>query len=64
MEPPLCANCVVEAEGDALDEKAILRNGLERVENVDGGITRQRWEFKLAELGTTSQVAVDAEVCS
>ena len=45
-EPPLCAVCVVEAELDGLDVEEVARRGLKRIERMDGGITRQRWEAK------------------
>jgi hypothetical protein len=45
-EAPLCAVCVVEAEIDDLDEDDILHRGLRRIDGVDGGVTRKRWEMK------------------
>lgn len=43
-EAPLCAVCVVEAEIDGVSEEAVLRRGLRRVDKMDGGVTRKRWE--------------------
>jgi hypothetical protein len=45
-EAPLCAVCVVEVEIDDLDEDAIFHRGLRRIDGVDGGVTRKRWELK------------------
>jgi len=44
-EVPLCAACVVEVEIDGVKEESVaVRRGLRRVEKVDGGLTRKRWE--------------------
>ena len=45
IEPPLCAVCVVECEVDGLDRGAVLQRGLRRIDRVDGGLTRRRWEL-------------------
>lgn len=46
-EAPLCAACVVEAEVDNVrEESVVVKRGLRRVERVDGGLTRRRWEAK------------------
>ncbi|PTD10235.1 hypothetical protein FCULG_00008719 [Fusarium culmorum] len=42
---PLCAAYVVELELDGVkEETAVIKRGLRRVEKVDGGLTRKRWE--------------------
>ncbi|KAH6897193.1 hypothetical protein B0T10DRAFT_178964 [Thelonectria olida] len=47
MEAPLCAACVVEMEMDGVrEEKVVVQRGLRRVDQVDGGLTRARWEAK------------------
>ncbi|KAJ4010521.1 hypothetical protein NW766_008392 [Fusarium irregulare] len=44
-EVPLCAPCVVEVEIDGVKEESVaVRRGLRRVEKVDSGLTRKRWE--------------------
>ncbi|KAF4999418.1 hypothetical protein FGRMN_2440 [Fusarium graminum] len=44
---PLCAAYVVEVEVDGVaDESVVVKRGLRRVEKVDGGLTRKRWEAK------------------
>lgn len=43
-EAPLCAVCVVEAEIDGVSEEGVVKRGLRRVERLDGGVTRKRWE--------------------
>ncbi|KAJ3513071.1 hypothetical protein NM208_g15236 [Fusarium decemcellulare] len=49
-EVPLCAACVVESEVDGVrEESVIVQTGLRRVERVDGGLTRRRWEAKEGE---------------
>lgn len=45
-EVPLCANCQVEAELDEVGNEAVVKRGLRRVERLDGGVTRKRWEEK------------------
>ncbi|KAF7544538.1 hypothetical protein G7Z17_g9871 [Cylindrodendrum hubeiense] len=47
MEAPLCAACVVEMELDGVkEESVVVQRGLRRVDWVDGGLTRRRWEAK------------------
>jgi hypothetical protein len=42
---PLCAAYVVEVEVDGVtEESTVVNRGLRRVEKVDGGLTRKRWE--------------------
>ncbi|KAK3322606.1 hypothetical protein B0H66DRAFT_531939 [Apodospora peruviana] len=43
---PLCANCMVEVDMDGLDDMAVVRRSLRRVDRVDadGGLSRYRWE--------------------
>lgn len=48
-EVPLCAACVVEIEVDGVKEDNVVKRGLRRVEKVDGGLTRKRWEAKNSE---------------
>lgn len=48
-EAPLCAVCVVEAEVDGVSEDAVMRRGLRRVDRMDGGVTRKRWELNTNE---------------
>ncbi|KAK3332538.1 hypothetical protein B0T19DRAFT_398296 [Cercophora scortea] len=43
-EVPLCANCMVEVDVDGLDEMSVVQKGLRRLEKVDGGLSRKRWE--------------------
>ncbi|KAK3682738.1 hypothetical protein B0T22DRAFT_494391, partial [Podospora appendiculata] len=43
-EVPLCANCTVEVDVDGLDEMSVVQKGLRRLEKVDGGLSRKRWE--------------------
>ncbi|KAF5022801.1 hypothetical protein F66182_5143 [Fusarium sp. NRRL 66182] len=46
-EVPLCAACVVEVEVDGVkEESTVVKRGLRRIERVDGGLTRRRWEAK------------------
>ncbi|RSL56486.1 hypothetical protein CEP54_008781 [Fusarium duplospermum] len=46
-EAPLCAACVVEVEvDDVREESVVVKRGLRRVERLDGGVTRRRWEAK------------------
>lgn len=49
-EVPLCANCVVETEIDELDGGMVVQKGLRRVDRIDGGLTRRRWEVRQGEL--------------
>ncbi|KAH7162326.1 hypothetical protein B0J13DRAFT_517594 [Dactylonectria estremocensis] len=47
MEAPLCTACVVEMELDGVkEESVVVQRGLRRVDKVDGGLTRRRWEAK------------------
>lgn len=47
MEAPLCAACVVEMELDGVrEESVVVQRGLRRVDKVDAGLTRRRWEVK------------------
>jgi len=48
-EVPACANCLVEIEGENLDEAGVLQNGLERFGRVDGGLRQTRREARRAE---------------
>lgn len=49
LEAPLCAACMVEVEMDGVgEEKVVVQRGLRRVDQVDGGLTRARWEAKRA----------------
>ena len=50
-EVPLCAACVVETELDGLGEETIVQRGLRRVERLDGGVTRKRYEEKEPKAG-------------
>ncbi|KAL7626619.1 hypothetical protein AAE478_003392 [Parahypoxylon ruwenzoriense] len=43
-EVPACANCVVECEVDSVDRQTVVQRALRRVDKVDGGLTRKRWE--------------------
>lgn len=45
-EAPLCALCATECEADGLGETEVVERGLERIDAVDGGVTRQRWAEK------------------
>ncbi|CAJ0553502.1 Ff.00g120140.m01.CDS01 [Fusarium sp. VM40] len=54
-EVPLCAVCVVEVEVDRVtDQNVVVKRGLKRVEKVDGGLTRKRWEANTSERGSKS----------
>ncbi|KAF4457486.1 hypothetical protein F53441_536 [Fusarium austroafricanum] len=54
-EVPLCAACVVEVEVDEVKEESIVVNrGLRRVEKVDAGLTRKRWEAKNSDKNSKS----------
>ncbi|KAI5465481.1 hypothetical protein BGZ63DRAFT_399942 [Mariannaea sp. PMI_226] len=47
LEAPLCAACVVEMEMDGVrEENMLVQRGLRRMDKVDGGLTRARWEAK------------------
>ncbi|KAM0562081.1 hypothetical protein ACHAPJ_002525 [Fusarium lateritium] len=49
-EVPLCAACVVEVEVDGVkEERVVVERGLRRIEKVDGGLTRKRWETNNSE---------------
>jgi hypothetical protein len=57
-EVPLCAACVVEVEVDGVtDQNVVVKRGLRRVEKVDGGLTRKRWEANTSEKG--SKVSIE-----
>lgn len=51
---PLCKECLIEVEeeeglgdGDKEErEKVVVKKGLERIDRVDGGLTRKRWEMR------------------
>ncbi|KAI1417515.1 hypothetical protein F5Y13DRAFT_201117 [Hypoxylon sp. FL1857] len=43
---PTCANCVVECEIDSANEQVVVQNALRRMDKVDGGMARKRWERK------------------
>lgn len=52
-EVPLCAACVVEVEVDGVtDQNVAVKRVLRRVEKVDGGLTRKRWEANTGEGGS------------
>jgi hypothetical protein len=44
--PPLCAVCLVGTEIDEADDGTVIQRGLRRIDRVDGGLTRRRWEKK------------------
>lgn len=57
---PLCKGCLDEVEGKAGKgpgkgneekdmEKEVVRRGLERIDKVEGGLTRRRWEMREGE---------------
>lgn len=46
LEAPLCAACVVEVEDDGVGEEEVVRRALRRVDRVDFGVTRRRWEVR------------------
>ncbi|KAK3368234.1 hypothetical protein B0H63DRAFT_564974 [Podospora didyma] len=48
-EVPLCANCLVEVDIDGLDERSVVQKGLRKVDRVEGGLSRQRWEARESE---------------
>ncbi|GKU19994.1 unnamed protein product [Fusarium langsethiae] len=57
-EVPLCAAYVVEVEVDGvIEESAVIKRGLRRVEEVDGGLTRRRWEVNNNEKNSRSASA-------
>ena len=58
---PLCANCVVEVELDKLDARSVLQRGLRRIDKVDGGLTRRRWEIQDEEM-SRGQTATSTRV--
>lgn len=43
---PLCVDCAWEAGAEEMDRRAVEERGLKRVERVDGGLTRRRWEAR------------------
>ncbi|CAF3469103.1 unnamed protein product [Fusarium graminearum] len=52
---PLCAAYVVELELDGVkEETAVIKRGLRRVEKLDGGLTRKRWEANNNETSSKS----------
>ncbi len=64
---PLCANCVVEVELDKLDARSVLQRGLRRIDKVDGGLTRRRWEIQEGEMSrvqTTTSTKVSFKFAS
>ena len=63
---PLCANCVVEVELDKLDARSVLQRGLRRIDKVDGGLTRRRWEMQEGEMSrgqTATSTKVSLNIC-
>ncbi|ENH64209.1 hypothetical protein FOC1_g10013480 [Fusarium oxysporum f. sp. cubense race 1] len=48
-QPSHLLACVVEIEVDGVKEDNVVKRGLRRVEKVDGGLTRKRWEAKNSE---------------
>ncbi|RGP67775.1 hypothetical protein FLONG3_8394 [Fusarium longipes] len=57
-EVPLCAAYVVEVEVDGVKEESMIINrALRRVEKVDGGLTRKRWETNNNERNSESASA-------
>jgi hypothetical protein len=51
MQPPLCAVCMIEVELDELSEEAVVQKGLRRVDKLDGGVTKRRWQVKEGQNG-------------
>lgn len=43
-EVPTCANCKVACEIDTVNQQTVVQNVLRRVDRIDGGMARQRWE--------------------
>ncbi|KAI1769008.1 hypothetical protein GGR53DRAFT_529722 [Hypoxylon sp. FL1150] len=43
-EIPTCANCVVRSGVDSGNQQNVVQNVLRRVDRIDGGMARQRWE--------------------
>ncbi|XXH04989.1 hypothetical protein Hte_011413 [Hypoxylon texense] len=43
-EVPTCANCKVACEIDTVNRQTVVQNVLRRVDRIDGGMARQRWE--------------------
>ncbi|XDG00766.1 hypothetical protein ABKA04_000381 [Annulohypoxylon sp. FPYF3050] len=43
---PTCANCVVECDNDSADHHGTEQNALKKMDEVDGGLARKRWERK------------------
>lgn len=43
-EIPACANCVVGSRIDKTNQQNVVQNVLRRVDRIDGGMARQRWE--------------------
>ncbi|WYZ40484.1 hypothetical protein EsH8_IV_000825 [Colletotrichum jinshuiense] len=50
--PPLCASCFLGVEGED-----VLQKGLRRVEKVDGGLSRARWEAGEGRTGQLRRVS-------
>lgn len=46
---PLCAHCYVEVEGASMDPQMVVDKALRRIDDVDGGLTRRRWEAGMRE---------------
>jgi hypothetical protein len=64
-EVPLCAAYVVEVEVDGVkEESAVVKRGLRRVEKVDGGLTRKRWEANNNERNSTVRMNFHYIQCS
>lgn len=40
----MCSTCVLEIEESGTREETIVQRGLRRVERLDGGVTRKRFE--------------------
>ncbi|KAI1502699.1 hypothetical protein F5X99DRAFT_407775 [Biscogniauxia marginata] len=58
QEIPMCGNCVISCEIDSLDRNAVAQKALRRVDRVDGGLSRKRWERQGH--GTVSRKATGA----
>ncbi|KXJ94771.1 hypothetical protein Micbo1qcDRAFT_173542 [Microdochium bolleyi] len=41
---PMCANCLVDCDGDGVEHPHVLQKALRRVDRADGGLSRLRWE--------------------
>lgn len=62
-QPPLCAICSVDVEVDGVSSGGLIQRGLKRIDVVDKGITRQRWEAKDA-MGSSRGLANEARPAS